>query len=117
MLQNLYVVQDGAAYTVLTDLTREALLSSPSASTALQAAIDALASTGGAVTIGRGMFPLADPIRLASQVDLRGSGRGTRLVVDPANQAGIGLQGQGVSGVVVADLALTAEPEAAVAGI
>jgi hypothetical protein len=111
------VAQDGAAYVALAELTREALLSSPSASAALQAAIDALAGSGGVVTIGPGTFALAEPIRLASQVDLRGSGRGTRLVVDPANQAGVGLLGQGIAGATVADLALLAEPHPAQAGI
>jgi len=41
MLQNMYVVQDGAAYTALTDLTREVLYSSPSAGLVVQSAIDA----------------------------------------------------------------------------
>ena len=117
MLQNMDVVQDGATYTVLTDLTREVLHSSPSASMAVQSAIDALAGTGGVVRIGRGMFRVAEPIRLASHVNLRGSGHGTRLVVDAANEAGIGLPGLGVSGVAVADLTLAAEPQRAVAGI
>src|SRR6266542_3382251 len=46
MLQNMYVVQDGATYTALTDLTREVLHSSPSAGVAVQSAIDALAGNG-----------------------------------------------------------------------
>jgi hypothetical protein len=117
MLQNMYVVQDGATYTALTDLTREVLHSSPSAGAAIQSAIDTLAGSGGVVTIGRGMFRVAEPIRLASNVDLRGSGRGTRLVVDAANESGIGLLGLSVSGVVVADLTVAAEPQHAVAGI
>jgi hypothetical protein len=117
MLQNMYVVQDGATYTALTDLTREVLHSSPSAGAAVQSAIDALAGTGGVVKIGRGVFRVAEPIRLASNVDLRGSGRGTRLIVDAANEAGIGLLGLGVSGVVVADLTVATEPQRAVAGI
>ena len=41
MLQNTYVVQDGATYTALTDLTREVLHSSPSAGLVVQSAIDA----------------------------------------------------------------------------
>jgi Right handed beta helix region len=117
MLQNMYVVQDGATYTALTDLTREVLHSSPSAGAAIQSAIDALAGSGGVVTIGRGTFRVAEPIRLASQVCLRGSGRSSRLLVDAANEAGIGLLGLGVSGVVVADLAVVAEPQRTVAGI
>jgi hypothetical protein len=64
MLQNMYVVQDGAAYTALTDLTREVVHSSPSASAAVQSAVDALAGTGGVVTIGRGEFRLAAPMRI-----------------------------------------------------
>jgi len=96
MLQNMYVVQDGATYTALTDLTREVLHSSPSAGAAIQSAIDALTGSGGVVTIGRGTFRVAEPIRLAGQVSLHGSGRGTQLVVDAANEAGIGLLGRGV---------------------
>src|SRR5215213_7293451 len=117
MLQNMHVVQDGATYTALTDLTHEVLHSSPSASAAVQAAIEALAGTGGVVTIGRGLFRVAEPIRLASQVNLRGSGRGTRLVVDATNEAGIGLLGMGLSGVVVEDLTIAAEQQRAIAGI
>jgi hypothetical protein len=117
MLQNVCVLQDGATYTALTDLTREVLLSSPSASTAMQAAIDLLAGTGGVVTIGPGLFRVAEPIRLASQVNLRGSGRGTRLLVDTTNAAGIGLLGLGVSGVIVEDVMIAAEQQRASAGI
>jgi hypothetical protein len=117
MLQNMYVVQDGTAYVALTDLTREVVHSSPSASAAVQSAIDALEGAGGTVTLGRGAFRAAEPIRLAGQVSLRGSGRGTRLVVDPANADGIGLLGQGLAGVVVADLAVVDESQRAAAGI
>ena len=117
MLQNMYVVQDGAAYTALTDLTREVVHSSPSAGAAVQSAVDALAETGGVVMLGRGTFRMAEPIRLADQVCLRGSGRGTRLVVDAANDAGIGVLGQGVSGVVIADLVVLSESQRASAGI
>jgi hypothetical protein len=117
MLQNIYVVQDGAAYTVLTDLTHEVLYTSPNASAAIQAGIDALAGTGGTVMLGHGTFRVTEPIRLAGQVCLRGSGRGTRLVVDSANTAGIGLLGQGVAGVVVADLAVIDATQCAAAGI
>lgn len=116
MLQNMYVLQDGATYTALTELTHEVLHTSPSASAAVQAAIEALAGTGGVVTIGRGLFRVAEPIQLASQVNLRGSGRGTRLVVDATNEAGIGLLGLGVSGVIVEDLTLAGE-QRAIAGI
>lgn len=117
MLQNMYVVQDGATYTALTDLTHAVLHSSPSASAAVQAAIEALAGTGGVVTMGRGLFRVAEPIRLASQVNLRGSGRGSRLVVDATNETGIGLLGLGVSGVVVEDLTIAAEQQRAIAGV
>ena len=113
MLQNMVVVQDGATYRVLAELTREVLFASDGASAAVQAAIDALAATGGVVSLGRGTFRVAEPIRLADQVSLRGSGRGTRLIVDPANAEGIGLRGQGVSGAVVADLAVVDEAQRA----
>jgi hypothetical protein len=117
MLQNMYVVQDGAAYATLSDLTREILYSSPSASAAVQMAIDALAGTGGMVMLGPGTFRITESIQLATQVCLRGSGRGTRLIVDTANAAGIGVLGQGVAGVVVADLAIVDATQRAAAGI
>lgn len=118
MLQNISVAQDGATYVALTELTRELVARSSSAGAVLQSAVDALAATGGAVTIGPGSFPIAAPIRLASQVWLRGSGRATRLVVEPANQPGIGLLASGISGAVVSDLALQpAQSQGGVAGI
>jgi parallel beta-helix repeat protein len=118
MLQNIEVAQDGATFVALTDLTRELVAQSPNAGAVMQSAIDALAATGGVVTIGPGLFPIAAPIRLADQVWLRGGGRATRLVVEPANEAGIGLLGSGVSGAVVSDLALQpAQSQGGVAGI
>ncbi|HEU5099100.1 MAG TPA: hypothetical protein VFU22_08775 [Roseiflexaceae bacterium] len=106
MLQNIYVAQDGGMYLALTDLTRERVAHSPSASATVQAAIDALAETGGEVRLGPGSFSLAGAIRLHDRIRLRGSGRGTRLVVGPTCEAGIGLLGAGAYGVVVSDLVL-----------
>jgi hypothetical protein len=106
MLQNIYVLQDGATNKALTELTRDLVAAPPGASAVIQSAIDALAETGGAITIGRGSFPIAEPIRLSGQVWLPGGGRGTRLVVEPSNETGIGLLGTGAHGVVVSDLAV-----------
>jgi hypothetical protein len=118
MLQNMYVVQDGTTYKALTDLTHELVDESPNADAVIQSAIDGLAETGGVVTIGRGSFPLGEPIRLAGRIWLRGGGRATRLVVGPSNAPGIGLLATGLHGVVVSDLAVQAsESQAGVAGI
>jgi hypothetical protein len=116
--QNLYVLQGDAAFTALTEVTREVVHASPDAGATIQAAIDALDVAGGAVTLGPGVFPLNEPVRLASAVWLRGSGRGTRLLVAPANRAGIGLLAEGLHGAVVSDLALQpAERASAEAGL
>ena len=118
MLENMYVVRDGGVFKLVTDLSHDLVDESPSAGSVIQSAIDALAATGGQVTIGRGSFPIRQSIRLASQIWLRGGGRGTRLVVEPSNDAGIGLLGTGAHGVVVSDLAVqAAESQGGVAGI
>lgn len=106
MLQNVYVVQDGESYTALNEITRDVVYTAPDAGATIQAAIDALGAIGGSVMIGRGTFPLTAPVRLASAIWLRGSGRGTRLVVAPANRAGIGLIGTNLFGTTISDLAL-----------
>jgi hypothetical protein len=68
--------------------------------------------------LGRGTFLLEEPVRLADDVHLRGSGRGTRLQVSEANRDGVGLLCEGLHGVAVSDLALTAGAnEGAVAGV
>jgi len=103
--QNLLVVRDGGDFRVVTDLTRDQVFASTSAADALQWAIDALPAGGGSVALGLGEFPLAGAVRLASNVWLRGSGRGTRVV---AGAGAAGLVCEGLKGTVVSDLAVMA---------
>ncbi len=104
--QNLYVRRDGGAVKATAAGTGEAVFESRGDHEALQRAIDAQADGGGEVTLGRGDFVLDEPLRLASNVTLRGGGRGTRLRVGKGNTAGVCVLGEGVDGAVVADLAL-----------
>ncbi len=118
MMQNALVIQAGSVYRALTDLTHELIGESHDAAAAIQTAIDALGAAGGTVTLGRGRFDLRAPVRLASRVWLRGSGRATRLVVAADNAEGIGVLASGAHGAVVSDMALRpAEWQAGVAGV
>jgi hypothetical protein len=116
--QNLVIMQDGAYYKAFTDFTHELQHESARASETIQAAIDALAGAGGEVILGRGVFRLDEEVRLADNIWLRGSGRGTKLRLDPTHKSGIGLSCTGLKGAVISDLALLgAECPEAVAGI
>jgi len=115
--QNLVVLQDDEHFNAYTDFTHELLHASRNASKTIQAAVDALAGTGGMVTLGRGVYPLATPVRLASNVHLRGSGRGSKLQVTADNREGIGLHCNAAHSATVSDLAITGESPESVAGI
>ena len=116
--QNLVVLQDDERFNAYTDFTHELLHASRRASETIQAAVDALAGVGGMVMLGRGVFRLDEEVRLADNVWLRGSGRGTKLRLDPTHKSGIGLSCTGLKGVVISDLALLgADCPEATAGI
>ena len=116
--QNLTVLQGPATYVAVTDFTREVVHESERASEVIQRAIDLQAGAGGQVTLGKGTFLLDEQVRLGDNVWIRGSGRGTRLLVGEENGGGIGLYGQDLKGVEVSNLALTAgDNEAAIAGV
>jgi hypothetical protein len=118
MLQNFVVVQEGPRYRALAELTHDALRDGPDASAVIQAAVDALGDDGGTVTLGRGAFQLAEPVRLPSRVWLRGSGRATRLVVGATNAEGVGILAYGAHGAVISDLSLQpADAGGGVAGL
>ena len=108
MLQNLNVFQDEPTYRVIAEYTHETVFESRSADAAIQHAVDALANGGGTVTLGRGIFRLHAPLSLGDHIWLRGSGRGTQLQVDAANPSGTGIVCEGLKGVVISDLAVTA---------
>lgn len=112
MQENLLVLQDGARYRALTEISRQSIAEAADAGVVVQSAVDALSGEGGMVTLGRGIFRLTTPLQLAASVWLRGSGRATRLRV--ATTYGILVEGN--SGAVISDLALEAEA-GATAGI
>ncbi len=116
--QNVVVLHDGDRFKVYTDFTRELVGEAARADEAIQGAVDALAGLGGVATLGRGIFPLTQPVRLADNVHLRGSSRGTRLRVTPENREGVGLICSTVQGARISDLSITGgNAEASVAGI
>jgi hypothetical protein len=118
MPQNVVVLQDGDKFKVYTDFTRDLVGEAARADEAIQGAIDALAGPGGVATLGRGVFPLAQPVRLADNVHLRGSSRGTRLRVTAENREGVGLICRAVQGARISDLSVTGgNAETSVAGI
>ena len=112
--QNLVVFKDGADYRVLTEFTREPVFDSTSAGAALQWAIDAAPAGGGSVAVGPGEYPLDEPVRLASNVWLRGSGRGTRVA---AGAGAAGLVCEGLKGTAISDLAVVPASGGASTGI
>lgn len=98
------------AFCVHGQIDGQEITRSRKADEAIQSAIDALGDLGGQVRLGKGVYPLRAPLRLASHVWLCGSGRGTRLIVEPSHSSGVGLLCEGVKGVVISDLAVrTAE--------
>lgn len=112
MQENLLILQDGARYRALTDISRHSIAEAADAGAVLQSAVDALSDDGGMITLGRGIFRLTTPLQLGANVWLRGSGRATRLRA----AATYGILVEGISGAVISDLALEAEA-GATAGI
>jgi hypothetical protein len=107
--QNLSVFQDGTTYRVITEYSHDEVFSSDRADQTIQYAVDAMAAGdpgGGVVTVGRGAFPLDGSVYLRDRVWLRGSGRGTRLLVDGAGEDGAGVVAKDVKGCVISDLSL-----------
>lgn len=104
MDESALVLRDGPFYRAITDITRAPIAESRDADAAIQAAVDWLGADGGAVALGRGRFELRAPVRLASNVWLRGAGRATRLVVMPENAEGIGVLALAAHGATVSDM-------------
>jgi hypothetical protein len=119
MIQNLCIVQDDdvlgdfGLIKAITDITHEVVFQSASASKVIQWAIDALDGEGGEIKINRGEYSLDEVVRLGDNVWLRGSGRGTKLLVKGAS----GLLGKGVKGVEISNLGVIAADDKANAGI
>jgi hypothetical protein len=90
-----------------------------SADAALAAAVQHVAAAGGGeVMLQPGRYVLQQPLELADRVVLRGSGRGTRLVVASQAEDAIGVLARSVGGVVVRDLAVEPlTPQSAFAGV
>lgn len=83
----------------------EILMQSADAHQALQAAIDAC-DGGGEVTVARGRYELARPLSLRSGVTLRGSGRGSQLIVAAHNESGVAVSGTEAHGLSIRDLVI-----------
>ena len=116
--QNLLIRQVRSEFQVVGEIGHETLFASSQAHLAIQAAIDALAGTGGQVKLGPGTYPLAAEVKLANDIHLRGSGRGTKLLVCKENDAKVGLLCKGLHGATILELAVVAEKGAgAAAGI
>jgi hypothetical protein len=104
MGQSIIVYEDAGGYTAVTGVTRAPVFTSADAAATLQAAVDATRANGGHVLVEPGCYPLDRPVALRDRVQLRGSGRGTRLEV--AGEAGVVMTG--LDSAEVADLALVA---------
>lgn len=90
---------------LLTDaFSGETIAAAFSASTAIQAAIDQLAGTGGSIALARGLYQLETPVRLAPRITLAGSGAGTQLMPAAANAAGVCIHGVRADQAVIRDL-------------
>jgi len=100
--QGWVVFQAGKSYHVQGEITRKTVKKTESAAEAIQYAIDAFGGKGGEVRLLVGDYPIAKPVSLRNEVRLRGSGRGTRLLVS----AETGLRLEKLRGAAVAELAL-----------
>lgn len=106
--QDFEVYRDGDIYRVRGQIDGAEVKAGDKANEAIQFAVDSLGDTGGEIVLERGVFELEQPIKLASNIWLRGSGRGTKLKVGKANKAGVGILCSGVYGVEVSNLTVTA---------
>ncbi len=112
------VYRDGDIFRVRGQMDGVRMKASDKASEAIQFAINSLADSGGEVALQRGVFPLERSLNLVKDVWLHESGRATKLLVGKAHETGIGLLYEGLSGIVISDLAVqTKEDQNAVAGI
>jgi hypothetical protein len=110
--QGVWVYEKNGVTVALGKITGEELWKHADAATVLQSALSAAGEAGGGeVELQPGVFRLQEPLRLPSRTTLRGSGRGTRLVVDAADGEGVGVLAQGAKGAVVRDLAIHAGAE------
>ncbi|MEJ1974091.1 MAG: right-handed parallel beta-helix repeat-containing protein [Lacunisphaera sp.] len=71
-------------------------------------ALSLVEKEGGAVEVHRGHYALARGITVPSNVTLRGSGRATRLELEPAAKFGVMVSGKGTN---IEDLAIFGAPE------
>lgn len=117
LTQDYTVYRENDTFRVRGQVDQAEIGSLGSAWQAIQLAIDSLGDTGGQVALQSGQFPLREPVKLRDNVWLRGSGRGTSLLVS-GGEGSAGLLCEGLKGAVVSDLALRpAEGEAPLAGI
>lgn len=107
--QNLIVYQHNSLVHVRGQIDGAEIASSKSAAQAIQAAIDEVASHQGEVLLQPGRYEIENTIEMRSFVSLRGSGRGTLLVVTAPDNAGIGIQGTDLKGATIQHLAVHAD--------
>jgi hypothetical protein len=100
--QGYEVFQAGKSYHVQGEITKKVLKKTASAAEALQFAIDASGRQGGEVRLHVGEFTIDKPVLLKNNVRLRGSGRGTRLLVSAQH----GIRMESLRGAAVSELAL-----------
>jgi hypothetical protein len=77
-----------------------------------------LSPDGGEVSLQPGIYKLNKEVKISNGITLKGSGRGTKLVVTEKNSSGIGVLVQKMRGVRIADLLVTGkENKNSIAGI
>lgn len=115
--QNIVIYQQNGT-TFARGAVDQRLLAEGSASAAIQRALDAAGSTGGAeVIISPGNYRLESPLRVPSRTTLRGSGRGSRLDCACTEAEPLGVLAKGVQGACVRDLAVYATSRSQFAGV
>ncbi|MEQ9032944.1 MAG: NosD domain-containing protein [Aggregatilineales bacterium] len=109
LLQNLEIYIHGTQIKVRGCIDHHEYHASENASSALQTAIDTLSENGGGdIYLHPGNYLITEPIKLASNITLRGSNRGTWLSI----QCETGLLLDTVDGVTICDLAVTNDGQA-----
>jgi hypothetical protein len=110
--ETILIHRDGAAFRAAGQASRRDLGEFADAREAIQHAIDAQPPAGGEVLLQPGEYDLPAPLRLKSNVTIRGCGRGSVLRPAGGNAGGQALVGEGVDGVLLADFALRGGGEA-----
>ncbi|MDF1514152.1 MAG: right-handed parallel beta-helix repeat-containing protein [Anaerolineae bacterium] len=118
MLTNYIIVKQADQYAVYNAIPQQLLFTSNTAQETFAFAVSRVGNAGGQIGVGPGEFILDSPITLANNISLRGSGRGTRLLVSSINQAGVGILCENLVGVEIGNLTISGKNNPhAVAGL